>query len=154
MGVVPALDLIDETFVSAGPELVAHAVHDPARWARWWPDLRLEVFMDRGAKGIRWSATGPYVGSLELWLEPVGDGVLVHHYVRLDPTVPGSATEPRPGPADSAGWRRAARMRARYAGRWKRHAWTLKDELEGARRPGEPATPSGPGAAGAVPAPG
>jgi hypothetical protein len=140
---VPALDLIDETFVSAAPAAVAKAVHEQARWSRWWPDLGLEVFMDRGDKGIRWSATGPYVGSLELWLEPVGDGVLVHHYVRLDPTAPGSTTEPLPEPSDPAGWRRAARDRARYARRWKQQVWALKDHLEGARRPGERASPAG-----------
>ena len=137
MGAMPAIDLIDETFVLADPAAVAAAVHEPQRWARWWPALALEVFMDRGEKGLRWSATGPAVGSLELWLEAWGEGVVVHHYVRLDRTEPGSATRARPLPSDAAGWHAAAAERGRYARRWKQHVWALKDELEGPRRAGE-----------------
>ena len=55
---MPQLDLVDETFVVAEPARVAAAVRDPARWAGWWPDLRLGVFQDRGEAGVRWNVRG------------------------------------------------------------------------------------------------
>ena len=116
---MPAVDLVDETFVVADRAELAAVVADPERWRAWWPDLTLTVFMDRGLDGIRWSAAGAWVGSLEIWLETVGDGVLVHHYARLDPVDPATGG-PRPLPTDPRGWRRAARERARRARRWKR----------------------------------
>ena len=64
-GGVPQLDLADDTFVVADPGRVADVVADPAQWARWWPELELTVFQDRGEKGIRWTATGALVGSCE-----------------------------------------------------------------------------------------
>jgi hypothetical protein len=134
---VPYIDLVDETFIAASPATLAEVVHDEKRWAQWWPDLTLQVFMDRGPLGIRWSATGDPRGSIEIWLEPVADGVLVHHYVRLDP-LDRSTGQPRPEPTDAAGWRKAARLRADRARQWKLHVWALKDELEAGRRPGTP----------------
>jgi hypothetical protein len=134
---VPAVDLVDETFLVADRREVAAVVADPEQWRRWWPDLRLTVFMDRGLDGIRWSATGAWVGSLEIWLEAVGDGVLLHHYARLDPVDPATGG-PLPLPSDHRGWRRAARARAARARAWKRSAWELKDRLEAGRRPGQP----------------
>lgn len=132
---MPAVDLVDETFVVVDRATLAAVVADASRWAGWWPDLRLTVFMDRGLDGIRWSATGDWAGSVEIWLEEVGDGVLLHHYARLDPVVRGVA---QPVPTDPAGWRRAARARARRARAWKRDVWALKDELEAGRAVGSP----------------
>jgi hypothetical protein len=129
---VPTVDLIDETYVVAAPEAVAEAVHDRERWARWWPGLALTVFMDRGEKGIRWSVTGALVGSAELWLEPFGDGVVVHYYLRVDP---------------ARAVRSPDRVRKRQALDWKRHVNRLKDELEGGRPPGEPGVKKNPAAA-------
>mgnify|MGYP006873861716 CR=1 FL=1 len=40
------------------------------------------VVITEGAKGVRWVSTGRLVGSMEIWLEPVPGGTLVHHYVR------------------------------------------------------------------------
>jgi hypothetical protein len=142
---VPAVDLVDETFVVVDRATIASVVADPRRWAGWWPELRLTVFMDRGLDGIRWSVSGGWVGSLEIWLEAVGDGVLVHHYARLDPVDPATGAA-RPVPTDLAGWRRAARARATRARAWKRAVWALKDELEAGRPVGEPRP-------GALPAP-
>ncbi len=133
---MPTVDLVDETFVVADRAAVADVVADPRRWRAWWPDLTLTVFMDRGLDGIRWSAAGAWVGSVEIWLEPVGDGVLVHHYARLDRADASGAA--LPPPEDPAGLRRAARARARRARAWKRDIWALKDELEGDRAAGEP----------------
>lgn len=121
---VPSLDLLDETFLVARPERVAAEVARPDRWASWWPDLRLRVFMDRGGQGIRWSVAGALTGSSEIWLEPVLDGVLLHYYLRADL------------PAGSR-LRVDAHRRDRVLA-WKVHAWALKRELEGARRPGCP----------------
>ena len=118
---MPTVDLIDETYVVAAPEAVAAAVHDPARWLLWWPDLALTVFMDRGVDGIRWSVTGALNGSAELWLERVGDGVLVHYYLRVDPKRPVRSPD---------------RLRRRHALAWKRSVNALKDELERGRGPG------------------
>lgn len=135
---MPAVDLVDETFIVADRTVLAAEVADPESWARWWPELTLTVFMDRGLDGIRWSVSGDaWCGSLEIWLEPVGDGVLVHHYARLDP-VDRATGGPLPLPVDARGWRRAARERARRARRWKQSAWEMKDRLERDRRPGEP----------------
>lgn len=124
---MPLVDLVDETFVVADPLEVAAAAHDPGRWRRWWPDLELTVFMDRGVAGLRWSVTGALVGSSELWLEPFGDGVVVHYYLRADPV----------GRADGSP-RLADRVRRRHALAWKRSVNALKDELEGDRHPGDP----------------
>jgi hypothetical protein len=127
---MPTVDLVDETFIAAPPEVVAAAVARPERWREWWPDLVLTVFMDRGRQGLRWNVAGGLHGSSELWLEPVADGVLVHYYLRADPPVPpGSGS-----PGRSA--RRARRLREGRARAWKRSVWALKDELEAGRAPG------------------
>jgi hypothetical protein len=122
---VARLDLIDETFVVAAPAAVARVVRDPARWRQWWPDLDLTVFQDRGEQGVRWNVRGALAGSMEVWLEPYGDGVILHYYLRCDP--PAGRTL-RPSAAQ-----REVRRRSRHA---KRVFWALKDELEAGRPPG------------------
>lgn len=134
---MPMVDLVDETFLVAAPARVAAAVRDPSVSARLWPGLELTVFQDRGEAGVRWTVTGPLVGSAEVWLEPWGDGVLLHAYLRADITRRGSATEPITGPSARLARRGAAEARRR-ARTVKRAAWQLKAALEGARRPGEP----------------
>lgn len=127
------LELVDETYIVTDASTLRAAVEAPAQWARWWPDLELTPFMDRGDLGMRWSAAGRrWAGSIELWLEGVGGGVLLHHYQRLDP-------------ASGASWSDAAvrRERHRRAVAWKGHAFALKDELEGRRRPGSAVPPRG-----------
>jgi hypothetical protein len=66
---VHSVQIADETFVAADPALVGAFVGDPANWRRWWPDLRLEVTEERGPLGVRWAATGPLTGTMEIWLE-------------------------------------------------------------------------------------
>src|SRR3982750_2370520 len=85
---------MDETFVVVDPATLAARLRDPALVRRAWPGLDLVVFMDRGDQGIRWSITGDLVGSCEIWLEPYGDGVIVHYFLRADPPRRGSRTEP------------------------------------------------------------
>jgi len=120
---VTTLDLVDETFVVAAPTTVAAVVRDPDRWLGWWPDLRLSVFQDRGDAGVRWNVRGALTGSMEVWLEPCKDGVLLHHYVRCD------RSDGRPV---------RQRERRRRQAQAKAIFWAVKDELEGDRRPGEP----------------
>jgi hypothetical protein len=81
-----SIQIADETFVAADPAAVGRAVADPASWRRWWPDLRLEVVEDRADKGLRWTVTGPLAGTMEIWLEPVLDGVLLHYFMHAEPT--------------------------------------------------------------------
>ncbi|GAY15647.1 polyketide cyclase / dehydrase and lipid transport [Mycobacterium sp. shizuoka-1] len=81
-----SIQVADETFVAADPAAVGRAVADRAGWRRWWPDLRLEVVEDRADKGIRWTVTGPLTGTMEIWLEPVLDGVLLHYFLHAEPT--------------------------------------------------------------------
>lgn len=133
-----SVDLVDETYVVVERSRIAAVVSDPERWRTWWPSLELVVFMDRGLDGVRWSITGDLVGSAEIWLEAQPEGVLVHYYLRGEPTVPGSRTEPRRLPDSARGLREMDRLRRRHALSWKRTVWALKDELEGERPPGEP----------------
>lgn len=137
------VDLVDETYVVVERAQIARVVADPLRWRQWWPSLELAVFMDRGLDGVRWSVTGELIGSAEIWLEAQGDGVVVHYYLRGEPTVPGSPTTARSLPDSSRGRREMDRLRRRHALAWKRIVWSLKDELEGDRRPGEARAPRG-----------
>ncbi|CAN5418950.1 hypothetical protein BH24ACT9_BH24ACT9_07300 [soil metagenome] len=125
---MPTIDLVDETYLRVQVGRVAAVIHDRARWSRWWPKLHPAVFMDRGEAGIRWNITGALVGSMEIWLEvyePPLDGVLLHYYLRADPTASGSETEP----VQLTG-RAARRHSVRWARSSKQDLWNLKDELE------------------------
>jgi hypothetical protein len=132
------VDLIDETFIAAAPATVSAALHDPAVTREIWPDLTLTVFQDRAEAGVRWTATGGLVGSTEVWVEPWGDGALLHVYVRADITRRGSEIEPITGSPRRVA-RRAQRERQRRAWSHKRATWALKSQLEHGRAPGEPA---------------
>jgi hypothetical protein len=137
---------VDETFIAVPAQVLADVVADPSRWRRWWPDLELTVFMDRGVAGQRWSMVGALVGSSEIWLEPALDGTTLHYYLRGTPAG-ADRTTGVDLPDSPAGWRRADAIRRRRALDWKRHVWAVKDELEGGRRAGEPVTPAAAGSA-------
>lgn len=128
VGGAPILDIVDETFIRASRHDLAVAVRE--RWPSWWPSLTLEVYMDRGWDGMRWTVTGDVVGSAEIWLEEHAPGVLLHHYLRADPTRRGSAYEARALGKSHRAQRQIARLRRRHVRAWKRIAWSLKDELE------------------------
>ncbi|MQA27819.1 MAG: polyketide cyclase / dehydrase and lipid transport [Micromonosporaceae bacterium] len=124
---MPQIDLVEETFVAAAPEAVRGRLATLEFARRLWPDLRLRVTQDRGAKGLRHAVSGDFTGTAEVWLEDWADGVIVHVYLRVDPT--GAAWSPR----------RALRELHRRQRALKSVLWAVKDEHEGGRRPGEPA---------------
>ena len=80
-----SIQIADETFVAANPVDVGSAVADPVRWQRWWPDLSLTVVEDRGPLGHRWTVAGALTGTMEIWLEPVLDGVVLHYFLHAEP---------------------------------------------------------------------
>ncbi|MGE2730377.1 polyketide cyclase / dehydrase and lipid transport [Mycolicibacterium vaccae] len=81
-----SIQIADETFVAADPVAVGAAVADPASWRRWWPDLHLAVVEDRGELGHRWQVTGALTGTMEVWLEKVLDGVILHYFLHAEPS--------------------------------------------------------------------
>lgn len=119
-----SIQVADETFVAAAPVLVGNAVSDSASWRRWWPDLGLEVVEDRGAAGIRWLVTGPVTGTMEIWLETVLDGVVLHYFLHAEP-------------AGAAAWQLAkmdlAKMTHRRRVAAKRMAFEVKGCVEADR---------------------
>lgn len=120
---VPSVDVVDETFLAVPPAVVAAAFAPPAAWARFWPDLTLEVYADRGTEGLRWTVGGALVGTMEVWLEPVLDGTLLHYFLRAD--LPAGASDRRV--------RREVRRRQLAA---KEVSLGIKMILEGGRAPG------------------
>jgi hypothetical protein len=128
------VDVVDETFLTVPPVRVAAEFADPEGWRRFWPDLRLTVMADRGAQGFRWTVRGALVGSMEVWLEPVLDGTVLHYYLRADPS--GAAGRP-----SALAPRRAAAEISRRQRAAKAIALGLKDRLEAGRAPGEPPPP-------------
>jgi hypothetical protein len=123
---VPDVDLVDETFLVVPPKLVAAVFAEPDAWRRFWPDLRLEVYADRGDEGLRWTVRGALSGTMEIWLEPVLDGTVLHYFLRAD--LSGGAHRPRD----------LRRERVRRALAAKSLALGLKRVLEDGRRPGCP----------------
>ncbi|MGV0852809.1 polyketide cyclase / dehydrase and lipid transport [Mycolicibacterium phlei] len=119
-----SIQIADETFVVADPAEIGRYIADPARWRRWWPDLRLTVVEDRGDKGHRWTVSGPLTGTMEIWLEPVLDGAVLHYFLHAEPS-------------GAAAWQLAkmdlAKMthRRRVAG--KNMAFEVKQRLEATR---------------------
>jgi hypothetical protein len=81
-----SIQVADQTYVAADSALVGAAVADQSSWRRWWPDLRLQVAEDRAEKGIRWTVTGAVTGTMEIWLEPSLDGVVLHYFLHAEPT--------------------------------------------------------------------
>lgn len=126
---VSSIQVADQTFVAAAPEKVAARVSVPARWRAWWPDLVLDVREDRAEKGIRWTVAGPLTGTMEVWLEPVMDGTVVHYFLHAEPT---GVSPQAVGTLDLAGMNHARRL----AG--KAMTFELKRQLEAGRAAGEP----------------
>jgi hypothetical protein len=121
--VVPTVDVMDETFLAVPPSSVAAAFADPRSWRRFWPDLELAVYADRGDEGVRWTVRGALVGTMEVWLEPVLDGTVLHYFLRADLSSGGTGRKPL----------KEAQRRQQAA---KAVALELKFVLEDGRRPG------------------
>lgn len=128
-GGVSSIQVSDQTFIAAAPEKVATCVSVPARWRVWWPDLVLDVREDRAAKGIRWTVAGALTGTMEVWLEPVMDGTIVHYFLHAEPT---GVAPHAVASLDLAGMNHARRL----AG--KTMTFELKRQLEAGRPAGEP----------------
>ncbi|MGK8508585.1 polyketide cyclase / dehydrase and lipid transport [Nocardia asiatica] len=118
-----SIQVADQTFVAAPGAAVADLLAGPNQWRRWWPDLVLEVREERGEKGIRWSVTGALTGTMEVWLEPSLDGVILHYFLHAEPQ-----------PALPAGKLAAANRARRVAG--KNMAFEVKARLEADRPAG------------------
>ena len=116
----PLIDIADDTYLRVAPQVLARLVADSGWWIRWWPDLVPHTTRDRGLKGQQWTVTGALRGSMEVWLEPVAAGTVVHWYLRADPA--------RKRVARSS--RRVRRERERRVRRWKSDMYALKDRLE------------------------
>jgi hypothetical protein len=80
-----SIQIADETYVAADGALVGAAIADQSKWNRWWPDLRLQVTEDRAEKGMRWAVAGALTGTMEVWLEPSMDGVILHYFLHAEP---------------------------------------------------------------------
>jgi hypothetical protein len=128
-----AVDVVDETFLAVPPSAVARALADPDTWRRFWPDLRLQLYADRGPKGLRWTVRGALVGTMEVWLEPVLDGTVLHYFLRAAFASAGD----RPVRAAAKDVVREGQRRQLAA---KQAAFTLKLALEAGREPGCPPT--------------
>lgn len=122
---MPAIDVVDSTWICARPAVVAAIVAEPANWRRWWPELDLVADEWRGEKGVRWTVrptSSGESGSMEVWLEPAFDGVLVHYFLRLD-----AARSRR------MSRRRQTRLTHLHRRRVKVAFWALGDQLDPGR---------------------
>ena len=125
-----AIDIADDTYIVANISRVSAVFRDEARWRTWWPDRLLTVYNDRGEKGLRWTVTGEFIGSSEVWLEQAHAGVIVHYYLRVDPTVEGSTTQRREFTGSPRAQRYVSKIRHRQVTSWKKIIWQIKDDLE------------------------
>lgn len=120
-----SFQVADQTFVAAPAAAVAEVLAAPNNWRRWWPDLTLDVREDRGDKGIRWAVSGPLTGTMEVWLQPALDGVILHYFLHA---------EPQSADRLSARQLAAANRARRVAG--KAMSFELKTRLEAGRAAG------------------
>ncbi|MFF5036555.1 hypothetical protein [Nocardia salmonicida] len=119
-----SIQVADQTFLAAPGAAIAEVLSAANNWRRWWPDLRLDVREDRGDKGIRWTVAGALTGTMEVWLEAVPEGAILHYFLHAEP-----AAEPK-----SARGLAAANRARRVAGRAM--AFELKARLEAGRPAG------------------
>lgn len=124
---MPTFDVVDQTYLVAHPARVRAMVGSPTTWPAWWSGWLLTVTEDRGESGVRWLVSRPVLGTMELWLEQLPEGTLVHLFLRAEPLAGTSRLGRQP-----------ARFTADLARQWKAQMWALKDALEAGRPPGHP----------------
>jgi hypothetical protein len=83
--------------------------------------LALSLTEDRGAKGWRWRVDDPFDGTVELFLQPVGDGCTVHAFLRARQRAEGHLLD-------------------RVMAVVRQSLWRAKDLIEAERGAGESAT--------------
>ncbi|MBA0048428.1 polyketide cyclase / dehydrase and lipid transport [Mycobacterium sp. NPDC050853] len=123
-----SIQVADQTFIAADPVDIGRAVSNSADWRRWWPDLQLNAVEERGEKGIRWTVAGPLTGTMEVWLEPVLDGAILHYFLHAEPSGASAAHVAKLNLAKLNHARRIA---------GKRFAFGIKQQLEAGRPIGE-----------------
>ncbi len=117
----PHVDVVDETWIGVPPSSVAPYLQDRRNWARWWPELELELIEDRGEKGVRWTArTKEAAGRMEVWLQPDREGTVAHYFVALELLASGRAADGR-------------ELARHFRVRDKAVFWALGDHLDPAR---------------------
>ncbi|MGH3658707.1 MAG: hypothetical protein ACRDUA_18785 [Micromonosporaceae bacterium] len=121
---MPQIDLVEETYIAADPPLVRARLAAAELARQMWPDLRLHITEDRGRLGLRYAVAGEFTGTAEVWFQEWADGVIVHVYLRVDPS---GGLSPR----------RAVRELHRRQRAAKSVLWQVKDDLEAGRRAGE-----------------
>lgn len=119
---MPDVDVIDSSWIGVAPGAVAPLIADAGRWPQWWPDLELRASEYRGPKGVRWAVTsaqgGRLSGSMEIWLEPVAEGVVAHYFLRLHST------------GEPLAARESERLVHHYRTQTKRVMWSLSDTVD------------------------
>jgi len=130
------IEIADDTLICASTSEISAVIREQSTWVRWWPDLTLQVYGDRGDKGLRWTVTGSLVGSSEMWLESIQpvrveeSATIVHYYLRANPTRNGSEVQSRAATHSARERREVHKLRERHVIAWKRNIWALKDALE------------------------
>jgi hypothetical protein len=122
---MPEIDVVDSTWIDVLPASLAPIVADATNWRRWWPDLDLQVDQWRGPKGVRWfvrsGRNGTITGSMEIWLQAIGEGTVVHYFLRLD------------GTHRALSRRERTRLERRYRVGIKQVFWGVADRLDPGR---------------------
>jgi hypothetical protein len=132
---VPDVDVIDSTWIAVAPAVVGAALAEPTRWRRWWPDLELQASELRGPKGVRWAVRsadrGRLSGTMEIWLEPVAEGVVAHYFLRLN--FLHADLRQRSAPGQQPDQRAVEALVHHYRTQAKRALWSVSDELDPGR---------------------
>ncbi|MUM18634.1 polyketide cyclase / dehydrase and lipid transport [Mycobacterium sp. CBMA271] len=128
-----SIQVADQTFIAADPVDIGRVISNSTDWRRWWPDLQLNVVEERAEKGIRWTVAGPLTGTMEVWLQPVLDGAIVHYFLHAEPS---GASAAQVAKLNLAKLNHARRIVG------KRFAFGIKQQLEATRPIGESRVPS------------
>ena len=127
------VEIVEETFILTSRHELAVIIADERRWRQWWPGLQAALVVDRGLDGSQWELAGDLVGTVEIALDPSGNGVVLRYRLYGDPTPPTSSTDARRLSGSPRARRTAASLNTAQVLRWKQTVWALKTELEDGR---------------------